>query len=174
MIVTVYTDASFSDKTLCGGWAAWFKTDAGSGMVEGPLKPGTSKSALDCELAAIANALHALHRDRKISEGDLVVVVTDCLRAIELIEGGKTHMATVASILGTLRRAGVSHRFNHVKAHQDGSECRRSWVNNLVDRRAKKCRAMAEARAGRFTQTPCFTEPVKRPDPVKQKEEAAG
>lgn len=174
MIITVYTDASYSDKTLCGGWAAWYKTDAGSGMVEGPLKPGTSVSALDCELAAIANALHALHRDGKFSEGDLVVVVTDCLRAIEMIEGSQTHVATVASILRTIRQAGVAHRFNHVKAHQNGSACRRSWVNNLVDRHAKQCRRVAEQRAGRFTEKPCFTDSVKRPDPVKQREEAAG
>ncbi len=154
MNVTLYTDASFSHDLKAGGWAAWYRTSDVSGLVGGPLRPGIAATASPsaCELAAIANAVTVVQRRGIIHPGDRLIVVTDSTVAIGAITTGELQSpaqnVVVRRIWEVVRSAKVALVLRHVKAHQSTPGCRRSYVNNLVDREAKHWRREAETRLG--------------------------
>lgn len=144
-VVTIFTDASFDPRNRAAGWSAWVKFGPALDQTVrlfGPVKDDPC-SALGAELAAIANVLHAAARSLRLGADDLVILQTDCLTAIDVIEGRsrrplrrKFVAACKGNIDQTLQAHGFRLDLRHVKAHQGGHD-RRSWVNEWCDTAAK-------------------------------------
>lgn len=154
--ITIYTDASVNHVTQTGGWACWIKTAPG----ETALYAGAFKAPVSCaaeaELMAIANGLAAARK--AIGTQPYIVVVTDCAAAITYIQHARTRsspkpgfkvkalkpgMFEIAkSIVGAVP-PGVELRINKVKAHT-GAADKRSHVNDVVDKAARRARKQAE------------------------------
>lgn len=150
MTIIINTDASYHPKYNVGAFAFWIVCNAGRRIQSGPLR--SVKNAMDAELQAIGNALHAVHED-KHKKIDKIFINTDCKYAILAITAGK-HIGrcgetvrkvkkiiqTVASTHIDMSKKGEIKKFiiwRYVPAHTDGNT-KREWVNNKMDSLAKE------------------------------------
>lgn len=163
--LTVFADASWNQKTKCGGWGCWIKDQTAFPAVirGGPLK-GAQRSSNVCELKAIANALALAARTGMVK--GRVMVQSDCIHALYVIrratgaidnpvKGGEKVAVNlrkkwkrwpdeeqiVASIKLSLATA-ASVEVRHVRGHKAGNG--RAWVNRECDRLALAGRLVAE------------------------------
>lgn len=148
-IVTVFTDASFCHKTKAAGFAVWIKTDACTLRHAGAFKIDINE-AWEAETAALANGICAALGRLDMKAGGLIVAASDCLRAIDIIEGrggqpGKAMRKVRDHVRGELKARGVELRLKHVKAHKGKSAGPRHAVNEWCDGAAKV--VMRERRA---------------------------
>lgn len=137
--ITIFTDTSFCHKTKAGGWAAWIKYDGGTLRKGAPVR-GLGASPTHCELIAIRNALHYVEQGFRLTSGDLLVIQTDCLSAIQMLEGnikifGRAEKDLVDDILKWQRDHFCCWSLQHVKGHM-GTSTRRSAVNTWCDEEA--------------------------------------
>lgn len=138
--ITIYTDASFSQRYEVGTWAVWIKasefdTIPKAGRIKLPVY-----SSNEAELAAIGNGIWLATQFFQTKDKRLVVV-SDSLYALEVMRGNRqpySHACKTVyhKVLEWQDKYGFLAKFNKVKAHSN-KDGRRSYVNSVVDRLAK-------------------------------------
>lgn len=152
MIVTINTDASYSNKFKVGAFAFWIVCNQGKVCRAGPLK-GEIKDCHTAELMAITNALFVL--SEKVKSGQIgritkVIINTDSLRSIQILTGDKEayykynlnrpyYKVVKTKFKGMKKKFfdGVVFDYRHVRAHTS-TDTARSWVNDWCDKSAKE------------------------------------
>lgn len=160
-MITIFVDASFCPQTKAAGWGAWYKAkDQLKGITIGGRFNLSMKSSSEAELCGIANTLHHLANKGNLAEDDVVMVQSDSLRSLNLmnkylqnttasdhekgapISTGEalTHtpreaeaIAIISNITGDFK---TKIYLRHVRAH-NGVGDGRSWVNEQCDTIAK-------------------------------------
>lgn len=149
-IITIYTDASICGTTDCAAWGAWVKHAEGESFTLSKVFKKKIKCTTSAELMAMANALFVVIKKLQ-PEKTKFVIVTDCEQAMNIINGvtsiNKNHNKIKQYIMGIIP-PGCDIKVNKVKAHTGNDDCR-SYINNVVDKLAKK--AMREARKNEST-----------------------
>lgn len=153
IIASVFTDASFCHRTKAAGFAVWIKTDAVTLRHAGAFKIAID-TAQQAETAALANGICAALSRLDMQAGDMIVAASDCLRAIDIIEGRGTGISKGMQkvrnhVRKQLRERSVELRLKHVKAHQGVNAGPRHAVNEWCDGAAKT--VMRAQRADRST-----------------------
>lgn len=168
--VAIFSDASFSFKTRCGGWGAWVK---GDGMAAGILRGGPLKDQPrgvdEAELCAIANALAVAEAEGLLTPARFILVQSDCMAALHALRFAglakdrpaadglpvavpkRSRLMTskcMAYIRDLVARTGIELNVRHVRGHT-GGEAGRFWVNDQCDKMAKAGRRAAEKGASR-------------------------
>lgn len=152
MLITMFTDASFFDKTGAAAWALWAKSQRGVIRSAGLIRRTVIHSS-EAELLAIANGLHCVVKSSILERGDAVLIQADNLHALGCIGKQKSigqfkkprpSMSPVMreaseSIVALAIEHELEIRTRHVKAHS-GTGQPRLWVHTDCDRR---CRAIA-------------------------------
>ena len=149
MVVTINTDASFSRYHEVGSYAFWIKCDEFNIGKSGMLKKRVSRPEI-AEFRCVLNALHTLFTQKTTERIGLIVVNTDCMNVIHLINNDKEaiqryHLASwgryLVNVYDSLR---IKHKqfktkieFRHVKAHTD-TDISRNFINDWCDKEAKK------------------------------------
>jgi hypothetical protein len=124
--VEIYTDAG--NRNGVGSWACYaLRKDGRGGEFErsGPLR-GFLDNSESCETRAIANALHAVFLAGYIDAGDLVVIRSDNMGAVQRINDrtfarkpAKRHIWEAADYARKLAKKGKFElHCRHVKGHQ--------------------------------------------------------
>lgn len=151
MLLTIFVDASYCQKTKVAGYGSWAKRRDwaigrfGGGTVEG------CKDAAEAELRAIAHALEAVEMAADV---ECIMIQSDCLRALHLIrilvpdayasfQYGTAPIPTAPiapsnherDSLHRIRDVGRRIMLRHVKGHKEGDG--RQWVNAQCDKVAK-------------------------------------
>lgn len=159
MRITVFSDASFCQRTRAAGWGAWAKRDDwrvgqfSGGRIE--LKSGEVECSQTAELAGIGLALWHHRRQGSFEGVDSVLLQCDSTGTLSLIKqviptagivasgkaiiGRSSIKAQVAPlILSTIKDAleGKRLALKHVKGHTNRRDGR-SWVNDQCDREAR-------------------------------------
>jgi len=138
--ITAYTDASWHEGDRRGGWALWIRTDDTQLCRWGPT-PAKARSSLHAEAAAVFAAVHTAAPMFAQAAG--MTVKTDCQAVVDAFDG-RCSDPLVREWLdrcGTIARAaGVQLRLAWVKGHQPKGKNTGSWLNNVVDDRARKAR----------------------------------
>lgn len=142
---TVFTDASFCQQTLIGGWAAWVKyeglTHRGSGWLrEAPISSNEAEFMAACNGVFIAVT--------KFSP-TTVHLVTDSRHVILALRGQDPTMSPrERKVLHQIRELtrSIQLRVKHVKGHTAGQQPR-DHVNRWCDAEAR--RQMKMRRSGR-------------------------
>lgn len=149
-IVTVNTDASYHPQYKVGGYAFWIVYQGIRTVRSGPLKD--PRGAHDCEIKAIANALHTLVALKHpmisyiIINTDSQLSIDALLRVTSSKHSCYKEMKKIAKLchkyihqLKTMYGIGPTQKFiqyRKVKAHSDDTSPR-SYVNNYLDKAAK-------------------------------------
>lgn len=143
-LATVITDASFCPKTKAAGWAAWVRID---GEAEPVKRYGELKTPVDrAQHAELLAAVNGIWLAMKYGATE-VLVQTDCLEVVHLLEGKTRKASLISRFTLALREAGVEHIMRsgrHVKGHTTVEDAR-SYVNRWCDEKAKS--AMRKGRA---------------------------
>jgi ribonuclease HI len=148
MIVTINTDASFSQKHKKGTFAFWIKCDKGKIAESGVLK-GETPCPTTAEMKCILNALHRVVNAEWKDEITKIIVNTDALNAIHIFANDEKSIkkfklglwkftllsSAYRKLARQLQKAEIE--FRHIKAHQHTST-KRNWVNDWCDGEAKK------------------------------------
>ncbi len=148
MIVTVNTDASFSREHERGAYAFWIKSDEFKIQKSGMLKEKIARAEI-AEFQCLINALWALADEDVLQKTKRIIVNTDCLNVIHLLqyneaaikrwgllkwgEGYRDKLEMTA--MGRFKNATIEYR--HVKAHETTGTAK-TWVNDWCDRKAKE------------------------------------
>lgn len=139
LLVTAYTDASFSTK---GGWAIWLRSGLGRIVRHGDC-PDTVTDSFMAEMFAIKMALQVIVKEWP--GGEVVLVNTDCLAAIDGLTPGAPNfrnaglLALQEEIESFVFSNYLTMRFKHVKGHT-GRDDIRSWLNRRVDQLSREAR----------------------------------
>lgn len=148
--LTVYTDASYCPKTKAVGLGAWARDYTGSESwdygVHGVDVVGSHEAEVMAAAFGFLKAVH--HFDFKKG---LVVLVVDCAAVGPHFMTGPVHQSpnclkAYARVAKVMEQRGLTLKVNKVAAHKNPTKCRRFWVNNEVDRMARK--AMETIRKG--------------------------
>lgn len=142
MIITITTDASFSVENKLGAYAFWISCNGGRICHSGLLKEAVNVH--DCELKAIANAVHAVSIQpfEKITR---IVINTDSTSAIGRIKKHGEAGSPEHYICELMRKLSKKHpasdkpfySMRHVKAHS-GVDVPRKYVNAWCDKEARR------------------------------------
>ena len=140
-LFTVFTDASLCPRTGICGWAVWAKSDGQTLRVSGLLRSRIQHSG-QAELMAMANGVAAVvQRWKPIAPGSIVLVQTDSLEAIRILDHGQACGPGHATAKNMIRAIERKHRFRlrlrHVKGHRGVADARAA-VNTWVDAAAKQ------------------------------------
>ena len=140
MLITLFTDCSFSYRLSRGTWAAWFKVDGKTYRYSGTLREQIAQSA-EGELRALANGLHYIKKTLAAPSGTKIIAQMDSVEAINAIRS-KAHprpqaKETVDYILAILTAEHWRLVLRHVKGHQ-GNATPRSAVNSWCDRECRR------------------------------------
>lgn len=142
MFVTAYTDASFHQR---GGWAVWLRSERGRIVRQGKC-PDTITDSFAAELWAIKQALEISVAEWP--EGEVVLINTDCLAAIDGLQPGapnfgREELVDIQEAIESFVFANyLTLRFKHVKAHTGQSDVR-SYINRAVDQKSRRARKSA-------------------------------
>ena len=139
MLITLFTDASFSRRHGRGTWAAWFKANGATFRFSGIIRAQLTQSG-DAELAALANGLVCVVRTLAPSANDKIIAQLDSAEAIGAVRFHNHPRPYVQAVLGHIaelrKRCGFALDLRHVKGHR-GDDTPRSAVNSWCD---KECR----------------------------------
>jgi len=146
MRVTIIADASFCPEHRVAGYGYWIACERGKLPGGGPMRDKVSSSML-AEMMAVCNALLDGFKHKLIEAGDEVLIQTDCMGAIELLQA--TPKCPVTDVFHSLcKRGKITVRFKHVKGHTAHAEPRFA-ANRACDQRAKTAmRARRKAEQG--------------------------
>ena len=143
MLVTINTDASFSQEFKIGSYAFWIVCNSGRFLKSGSFREQVENPTL-AEMKCIINALHCLKKQGWTGI-DKIIINTDSLNGIHIFKKDKNHILKYRIKYGK----SLSHKFDqvtkelpliefrHVKAHTT-TEKARSWVNDWCDKAAKE------------------------------------
>ena len=146
MWVTIYSDASYNQRTKLSTYAYYIRSNKGVIKNNGPC-PKEVKNITDAETYAAIMALGKAINS--IDEIDAICINTDCKYVISRLRDEDTLVSKnpfikdlILRAKGYLEKENVSLKMRHVKAHTGGSDVR-SWCNEICDKGAKK--AMGKA-----------------------------
>jgi len=135
VLITLFTDASFSNRYKRGTWAAWFKVDGKTSRFSGTIVAELQQSG-DAELAALANGLFAITRTLGPTTGDKIIAQTDSVEAItavRMLTHSRPYAKDVVTYIDKLRNIhGFTLELRHVKGHK-GAQTPRHAVNTWCD-----------------------------------------
>jgi len=156
MVITINTDASFSNKWKIGAYAFWVVCKNFRVKKGGLLKNKAITSPTQAECMAIINALHAvfymLLQDNTAHKVRMIIINTDSTNAKYVFENDelKIHQYRLKKYSqqfhGRFRvmckktfhkNQKVEFQFRHVKAHQD-TDTPRTYINDWCDKEAKR------------------------------------
>jgi ribonuclease HI len=160
MMVTVMSDASFCPQTKSAGWGVWIKSQRGFFEGGGNFKTAADTSS-DAEAMAISIAAFLAFRQGIAVEGDTVLVQTDCMMVVNLMNDiwdGKRkfkrkltgYSKAIKYTLDLVRKNKCKLVVRHVKGHAPGL-AGRNYVNEICDKHAKF--AMKKQRAEKAERT---------------------
>lgn len=148
MIVTINTDASFSNRHKRGTFAFWINSNRFVIQKTGILRKKCSRPEI-AEFRCIINAIHTLGKQNTIGLKK-IIINTDCLNVIHLIKKDKEairkyQLQSFGSMLvfrfEEVLRSHKLHKaildLRHVRSHT-GADDARSYVNEWCDTEAKK------------------------------------
>lgn len=156
MLITINTDASFSNKYHIGTYAFWIACDKGKFFRSGALK-GNVRSSINAELKCIINALNYVFTNDEFKSVRKIIINTDCLSAIHKLQNPKgvwsenknpellkeldfikTHFGKIHDSYFSEHpdKKKVTIEYRHVKAHLHTNNARHS-INDMCDREAK-------------------------------------
>lgn len=157
LIVTLNTDASFSNKYNVATYAFWIACDDGRFFRSGALK-GSVFSPIHAEMKCIINALHYMFESGEFKSMNRIIINTDCLFAMQKLQNpeGEWGSSKKSELIDELRDIKmrymkifndflsktplvrkVSFEYRHVKAHTHTNNSRH-FVNDFCDKEAKK------------------------------------
>lgn len=150
MIITINTDASFSNKLKRGAYAFWIVSDKGRILKSGPIRDACHDSS-DAEMRCIINALHVVSSDPELNKPrNMVIINTDSMNAIHIFTDDKKaknlyglkkkeYNKAIASFHNVCKKLSrdIVISLRHVKSHT-GLGDRRSYVNEWCDKAAKE------------------------------------
>lgn len=157
MIVTINTDASFSNKYHIGTYAFWIACDKGKFFRSGALK-GNVYSSLHAEMKCIINALNYVLTINEFKSVKKIIINTDCLFAINKFQEPNkswsnnnnpdikkelqlinTHFKKIYSnyFSDKPEKRKILIEYKHLKSHQH-TDNPRHFVNDMCDKEAKK------------------------------------
>jgi ribonuclease HI len=140
MLITMFTDASYNDKIQVGTWACWAKAQGETYRYCGVLR-GTIGNVNESELAAVANGLAKLHKDRVIVERSRLIIQSDSKTALNAISKRHYHTPYGASVITFIddmhKRLSLSFDLRHIKAHS-GRATSRAAVNRWCDLQCRR------------------------------------
>lgn len=118
MVVTILTDASYSEEHKIGAWACWIKADDLIIKRGGKIHGNVFDNNL-CEVMAIAHALQLLKRQKDLRDCELVIR-TDSKASIKMIRGGirKQIFSTAIDYIVDQVHQAASYRLVHIEAHK--------------------------------------------------------
>lgn len=142
MLITLITDASWCPRTKIGTWAAWYKASPtlhgrSSGRIRGLVE--TSEYA---EIYAAINGLWSMIRDLDPIVSAQVIAQTDCVGAVNLLNGNVSvvrpdYVDLRARVVALLAKRAISAKWRHVKGHVAASAREaKHHVNHWCDREA--------------------------------------
>lgn len=139
-ILTIFSDLSFCPNSCAAGYGVWMR-DKERGQLYGG---NFSEPICSTNMGEFYAALYGLHhavRNRRIVKATYVVFVVDNQRAVELLNNAPPKVAweTLAQedLRKIMREYKLDWKANKVKAHC-GTKTPRNWVNDQVDREAKR------------------------------------
>lgn len=143
---TIVTDASWCPQEKVGGWACWIVCENQrhkhfAGFRQIVLSPQ------EAEIQAIINGTYLA---QKVFSPDYFHIVSDCVRALEILDQGLSVNIYRAQFLGII--GDKTSTFKHVKAHGKIIDAR-TYVNNWCDIRARM--AMKKLRKNTGVIVPC-------------------
>jgi reverse transcriptase-like protein len=118
MLVTIHSDAGYSQDYNLGSWACWIKCDTFLLKRSGKLKDYVVDST-QCELMAIANALTLVEKHVDVADCTLLIK-TDSIGAMKIIRNGsrKGRFQPILEHIRKILSKCTSYRLRHVKAHK--------------------------------------------------------
>jgi ribonuclease HI len=149
-LITMFTDASYCEKTKLAGFAVWAKCNGQTIRHAGVLREPVSDSGM-AELQALVNGFAVVCSALKPDPNAFIIAQSDCLLAIYALDNRLRRQKAITRYAGPVRlfkELKNVHKFRtdfrHVRGHQ-GNVSKRNAVNEWVDRAARK--ALHEARA---------------------------
>jgi ribonuclease HI len=147
MRVTIIADASQCSETKVGGYGFWIVSRRGKYAGSGVFK-GSVAGASEAEMMSMVNALHMSIALGIAQKGDDVLIQSDCMSAMALMQGRTRRvLPQYVSALERFRKLKADYslkvEFRHVRGHTDTGD-RRSAAQRLADQRAR-----AQMRAAR-------------------------
>lgn len=143
MIVTIFTDASYSETYKRGAWATAMRADDLDVRTSAKIKTVVDDNNL-CELMAIANALTVLKRHKKLQDCR-VIIWTDSASAIKHIhtDRGFNFYQTVIRYIRTQLAQTQGYKLRHIQAHRFNENHKeyskpKYHMNNWCDTAARK------------------------------------
>jgi ribonuclease HI len=154
MLITLFTDASYCNRTRVAAYAVWAKADGHTVRRSGVLKELVPHSAL-AETMALVNGIYVTIAAMRPPAASKIIAQTDCLGAIHALSGtvrrartARQYAAVVTAYQRKINAAGVVVEFRHVSGHR-GTVTPRNAVNTWCD---EEChRLMRAARAALLT-----------------------
>jgi ribonuclease HI len=147
MLITLFTDASYCDRSRVGAYAAWAKADGRTVRHSGVLKQPVPSSSL-AETMALVNGIHLAIAAMRPPSSSKIIAQTDCLTAIQALTGMlkraqaiRDYAAVIAAYRDKVAAAGVVVEFRHVRGHK-GTVTPRNAVNTWCD---GECRRLMRA-----------------------------
>jgi ribonuclease HI len=143
MLITVNTDGSFYPDTKQAGYAFWITCNNGRYKKWGKLKK--CQTSTEAELMAIANALYFLRHHKDLKDVSKIIINTDCESIINIMKNAHRSRTpimnkikgTISKYIGRYEGKDSTYEIRHVEAHK-GTETPRKYVNNWLDKHAKK------------------------------------
>lgn len=143
-MITIITDASHCPDTLAGGWACWIVCDGQRYKHSARLK-NQYVTAWHAEAAAIINSCVYLNKQAlRFDNIYKLLIQSDCLSALTHFEKAVKNDKGCKLPKDLLKKWQSFYKslpqleFRHVEGHQCNSRGARYYVNNWVDREAKK------------------------------------
>lgn len=140
MLVTLFTDATYSKRLSRGAWAAWAKADSKTYRYSGLIKNEIPDIG-EGELAAIANGLFVIAKRFQPPAGSRIIVTTDSTEAIAALSNRNHPRPTCRHIANyiwaTTRENKWTLDLRHVKGHR-GTASPRHAVNTWCDRECRR------------------------------------
>lgn len=139
--LTINSDASFHPQLKIGGYAFYiicdlFKIEKSGKFKENPM------SSIDAEIKCFGNALATILAQKELPKIKKIVFNTDCMCGIGCVTNKKNKSKVELQIVKLIndlksRTQCKDFNFKYVKAH-NGTNDSRSWVNDKLDKEAKK------------------------------------
>lgn len=151
MLITLFTDASFCNRSRIAAYAAWAKADGRTVRHSGVLKQPVANSSL-AETMALVNGIYLSIAAMRPPAASKIIAQTDCVAAIEALSGMlrrshtiQQYAAVVAAYREKIAAAGISVEFRHVSGHK-GTATPRNAVNTWCDNECRRLMRAARSR----------------------------
>jgi ribonuclease HI len=147
MLITLFTDASYCNRSRVAAYAAWAKADGRTVRHSGVLRQPVPNSSM-AETMALVNGIHLAIAAMRPPAASKIIAQTDCLGAIQALSGLlrraqviRQYEAVIAAYRDKVAAAGVVVEFRHVRGHK-GTVTPRNAVNTWCD---EECRRLMRA-----------------------------